>query len=69
MEKTGDHNSGTTKQASVKVKPPTYQPSAQELNQEFDMPGASMETVRRAFFNTVDTADSTSGNAQDSKSG
>ena len=68
MKKTADSKSGVTKQASAKVKPPTYQPTAQEMNEEYDMPGASMETVRRAFFKRVDTADSTSGNAQDSKS-
>ncbi len=68
MKKTADHKSGAVKQASLKVKPPTYQPTKKEMNQEFDMPGASMETVRRAFFKPVDTAESASGNPQDSKS-
>ncbi len=58
MKKTSDSKSGATKQASKKVKPPTYQPTRKEMNQEFDMPEASMETVRQAFFKPVDTAES-----------
>ncbi|MYF39386.1 MAG: hypothetical protein F4221_00805 [Rhodothermaceae bacterium] len=50
MKKTGNSKSGAKKQAFSKVKPPTYQPSKQELNQPFDMPGASMETMKRAVF-------------------
>lgn len=50
MKNTTDSKSGATKQASAKVKPPTYQPTAKELNEEYDMPGASMEAVRRAVF-------------------
>lgn len=49
MKKLDTPKSRTTKQASLK--PPTYQPSKQELEQEFDMPGASMKTLREAFFN------------------
>ena len=30
-----------------------YQPSAKELKEEMDMPGAPMETVRKAFFRPV----------------
>lgn len=55
MKKTGNTKSGTTKQASMK--PPTYQPSRQEMNQEHDMPGASMETLRQAFFQPASTSD------------
>lgn len=55
MKKTADSKSGATKQASAKVKPPTYQPSAQELNQEFDMPGASMETMKRVVFQPLNS--------------
>ena len=30
-----------------------YQPSRAELREEFDMPEADMETVRKAFFQPV----------------
>ena len=30
-----------------------YQPSTDEKKQEVDMPGASLETVRKAFFRPV----------------
>ena len=30
-----------------------YQPSKAEMEQEYDMPGASMETVRSAFFRPI----------------
>ena len=61
MKKTGDHKSGTTKQASLDIKPPTYQPTKEEMNQEFDMPGASTETVRQAFFKPVKEKEEKSG--------
>ncbi len=31
----------------------TYQPPKAEREKEYDMPGASMKTVRRAFFRPV----------------
>ncbi len=34
----------------VELKPPDYQPTKAEKEEELDMPGASLETVRRAFF-------------------
>ena len=46
--------SGATKQTSAKVKPPTYQPTAEELKEEYDMPGADMKTLRKAFFKPLD---------------
>ena len=39
---------------TVKVKPRDYQPSRAEKEQEFDMPGASEEAVRKAFFRPVE---------------
>ena len=57
MEKAGDHRSGNTKKASVDIQPPSYQPTVQEMNEEFDMPGASMETVRKEFFKPLNTID------------
>ena len=30
-----------------------YQPSRAKLREEFDMPGADIETVRKAFFQPV----------------
>ena len=59
MKKTAESKSGATKQASAKVKPPTYQPTAQEMNEGFEMPGASMETVRQAVFKPLDKEDKT----------
>ena len=38
------------KPREITLPPRTYQPSRAELREEFDMPGASMETVRKAFF-------------------
>ena len=32
------------------LKPASYQPSKAELEEEFDMPGADMDTLRQAFF-------------------
>lgn len=49
MKKPDHSKPQATKQADLK--PPTYQPSKQELEQEFDMPGADMKTLRKAFFN------------------
>ena len=34
----------------VELKPSDYQPTKAEKEEEVDMPGASLETVRRAFF-------------------
>ena len=34
----------------IVLPPSDYQPTKAELEQEFDMPGADMETIRRAFF-------------------
>lgn len=36
-----------------RVKPSTYQPSKAELEEEIDMPGADMETLRKAFFKPI----------------
>ncbi|MDE0695288.1 MAG: hypothetical protein OXH76_05585 [Boseongicola sp.] len=33
-----------------RVKPSTYQPTKAEMEEEIDMPGADMPTLRRAFF-------------------
>ena len=34
----------------IEIPPDDYEPTKAELEEEFDMPGADMETVRRAFF-------------------
>ena len=34
----------------AELKPSDYQPTKAEKEEEVDMPGASLETVRRAFF-------------------
>lgn len=39
----------------VAAKPSDYQPSKAELEEEFDMPGADMETLREAFFKPLKT--------------
>ena len=41
----------------VKVAPSSYQPSKPEKEQEFDMPEASEETMRRAFFRPIEWKD------------
>ena len=41
----------------VKVAPSTYQPSKADKEQEFDMPEASEETVRSAFFRPIEWKD------------
>jgi len=38
----------------VDIKPPDYQPSKEELNEEFDMPGVDIETMRKAVFQPID---------------
>ena len=40
----------TEKRVSAPLPPPTYQPSRCELEEEFDMPGAPIEALRKAFF-------------------
>ncbi len=35
---------------NITVKPPDYQPSAKELNEEHDMPGMSRKQIRDTFF-------------------
>jgi len=32
------------------IKPSNYQPSKAEMEEEFDMPGADMDTLSRLFF-------------------
>ena len=34
-----------------------YQPSRAEMRKEFDMPGADIETVRKAFFQPVEVVE------------
>ena len=46
----------TTQQKPKEITPPSrkdYQPSRAELKEEFDMPEADIETVRKAFFQPV----------------
>jgi len=42
------------KRAKLDIKPPDYQPSQEELNEEFDMPGVDIETIRKAVFQPID---------------
>ena len=39
--------------AEIKLPPRDYQPSKAELEEEVDMPGAALETLRQAFFRPV----------------
>lgn len=39
----------------ARIKPRDYQPSKAELEEEYDMPGASMEMLREAFFKPLKT--------------
>ena len=38
---------------TITVPDPSYQPPKAEQEKEHDMPGADMETVRRAFFRPI----------------
>lgn len=38
---------------SITMPPRDYQPTKAELEEEFEMPGASLDTVRSAFFRPV----------------
>ncbi len=42
------------KQAKLNVKPPDYHPTREELNKEFNLPGASIEEMRQAVFRPVE---------------
>ena len=42
-----------TKPREIEVPPSDYQPSRAELREEFDMPAASMDAVRKAFLTPV----------------
>ena len=42
------------KPRTIKMQPRNYQPKKAEKEQEIDMPGASEETVRSAFFRPVE---------------
>ena len=39
----------------IDMKPPTYQPSKAEMEEEFDMPGMSEKQARSAFMRPVKT--------------
>ena len=41
------------KERSIALPKRTYQPSKAEQEKEYDMPGASLETVRSAFFRPI----------------
>lgn len=45
----------TQEKREVAIKPSEYQPSKAELEEEYDMPGADMETLRKAFFKPLKT--------------
>lgn len=45
----------THEKRQVAVKSSDYQPSKAELEEEYDMPGADMETLREAFFKPLKT--------------
>ena len=44
------------KPTSQKLSDSHYQPSKAEMEQEYDMPHASMDSLRRAFFEPSDGA-------------
>lgn len=41
------------KPRTIALPPETYQPPKAEQEKEHDMPGASLKTVRRAFFRSI----------------
>ncbi len=42
------------KRVKLDIKPPDYQPSQGELNEEFDKPGVDIEIMRKAVFQLID---------------
>lgn len=45
-----DRNKNTPSPRTITLPPRDYQPSKAELEAEVNMPGADLETVRKAFF-------------------
>ena len=43
----------TSEPAVVEIKPHDYQPSKAELEEEINMPGMSLDEVRKAFLGSV----------------
>ena len=43
-----------TEKRKLAVPPRDYQPSKAELEEEYEMPGADMDTLRKAFFRPVE---------------
>ena len=41
------------KPATITMPPATFQPRKADMDKEYDMPGASVEQIRRAFFRPV----------------
>jgi len=41
------------KRAKLDIKPRDYQPSREELNEEFDMHGIDIETMRKGVFQPI----------------
>ena len=42
-----------TEKRKLTLPPRDYQPSKAELEEEYDMPGADIDTLRKAFFRPV----------------
>ncbi len=55
MKKSQDKSETTT--GMIRTPKPDYQPSKAEKEQEIDMPGASVEIVKDAFFRPVKTSE------------
>ncbi|MXW86663.1 MAG: hypothetical protein F4Z55_12555 [Boseongicola sp. SB0667_bin_21] len=41
------------KPVTITLPPATFQPKKADMEREYDMPGASLEQIRRAFFRPV----------------
>jgi hypothetical protein len=55
--KRASERSKTTQPRAVRVKPATYQPTWKELEEEFDMPGWSLEELREKVLGPVKLVD------------
>ncbi len=53
MSKKNIDDLGLNRPVAIALPPNSYQPSVAEQRQAHDMPGASPERVRRAFFSPV----------------
>ncbi|MXW87391.1 MAG: hypothetical protein F4Z55_16455 [Boseongicola sp. SB0667_bin_21] len=53
MKKKPSKRQPLPKPVTITMPPATFQPRKADMDREYDMPGASVEQIRRAFFRPV----------------